>query len=229
MHFHALPPARRSSQANPCTSSWIRAIPSFHLPCNPFPLLSLGTNISQHIHSLALTLDLCSLEAKSWGCFSLGARAAYEQSWTWLHLQRMNSKTWHTRICYYEKLIIAEVVWVFDAVAAHPHSFSILCGIPVVMPLICRGIGSIMFTMPPHWQNISLKIVIGGRFNFSFNSSITNFECIPSQNATSLGCWCLKQSACSEEIPFMVLSSPPRRPILSFATVKCCTLILGYL
>ena len=92
MHFHALPPARRSSQANPCTSSWIRAIPSFHLPCNPFPLLSLGTNISQHIHSLALTLDLCSLEAKSWGCFSLGARAAYEQSWTWLHLQRMNSK-----------------------------------------------------------------------------------------------------------------------------------------
>ena len=65
LHFHALPPARRSSQANLCTSSSIRAIPSILIPCNPFQFLSLRTNISQHIHSLALTPDLCSLEAKS--------------------------------------------------------------------------------------------------------------------------------------------------------------------
>ena len=89
--MHSPPPCCKkgrvcSSQANLCTSSWIRAILSIHLPCHPIPTLSPRTNISQHIHSLALTLDLCSLEAKSLGRFSLGARDAWEQSSTWLQL-----------------------------------------------------------------------------------------------------------------------------------------------
>ena len=136
-------------------------------------------------------------------------------------------QTWFSINIFPRKADNLAKVCLFDAVAAHPHSFSILRGIPVVMPLICRGIGSIMFTMPPHWQNISSQILLTSTSSFSDQFCV--YVNSKYYARTLLLGACNAVIKMFKGIPFKVLSSQPWRPILSLATIKCCTLLPNYL